>query len=118
MQGYGMSSIGIVTFSSPGHINPSITLATELTRRGHRVTFYTLVNGVAKIEAAGFRARPYGVQELAAESIAESYRELGRLTGLRAVRFTVEMLKRRLTVGLRDLSAFFREDQVDGLVID
>ncbi|MCS7466937.1 glycosyltransferase [Stieleria sp. ICT_E10.1] len=113
-----MSKIGIVTFSSPGHINPSITLAKELERRGHRVTFYTLVNGVAKIEAAGFRVRPYGLHELGEESIAESYRELGTLTGLRAVRFTVELLKRRITIGLSELPMCFREDQVDGLVID
>ncbi|QEF98973.1 MurG-like transferase [Stieleria maiorica] len=113
-----MSKIGIATFSSPGHINPSITLASELARRGHEVTFYTLVNGVEKIEAAGFPVRPYGTDELGAEAISESYRKLGNLSGLNAVRFTVELLKRRITVGLRDLPLFFEQDQIDGLVID
>nr|WP_286177905.1 glycosyltransferase [Rhodopirellula sp. JC639] len=113
-----VSKIGIATFSSPGHINPSITLATELDRRGHEVTFYTLVNGVEKIRAAGFRVRPYGLDDLGADAIEESYRQLGNLAGLAAVRFTVELLKRRITVGLRDLPVCFEADQIDGLIID
>ena len=113
-----MSKIGIANFSSPGHINPSITLAKELARRGHDVTFYTLSNGSEKIEAAGFRSRTYGLDEFDPDRIAESFRKLGELAGFEAVRFTVDMMKRRAGVGLRDLPSCLREDRIDGLVVD
>jgi MGT family glycosyltransferase len=113
-----MARIGVVTFSSPGHLNPSLTVGTELAKRGHEITFYTLHDACEKIEDRGFRARPYGGDEFGAEEIREAYETLGKLSGLKAVRFTIEMMKRSATAALNELPSFIKEDRIDGLVVD
>lgn len=110
--------IGFVSFASPGHLNPSVALAAGLVSRGHDVIFYTLSDGVEKIEQHGFTARPYGVEEITPETISKSHRELGALSGQRAVKFTVELMRRCAVIGLRDLPALFSHDQIDGLAVD
>ncbi len=87
-----MKNIGIVTFSSVGHINASLAVGAELAQRGHHIIFYTLQDACQRIQNGGFRARAYGVREFGLEAIQQSYRTLGTLSGLKAVRFTVEML--------------------------
>jgi MGT family glycosyltransferase len=113
-----MAKIGIVTFSSPGHLNPSLTVATELANRKHEVTFYTLHDAYDKIVDRGFRARPYGTAEFGPQEIQEAYETLGKLSGYKAVRFTVDMMKRSAVSALSELPGFVREDSIDGLVVD
>lgn len=113
-----MSKFGIVTFSSPGHLNPSLTLARCLRDRGHEISFYTLVNAQPKIEAAEFKSNPYGKSNFDTTAIEESYRQLGQLTGMKAVRFLVGLLKRRAKAALLDLPRLFAEDEVEGLLVD
>jgi MGT family glycosyltransferase len=42
-----------------GHVNPSLPLVAELTRRGHKVIYYLTEGFRAKVEAAGAEFRPY-----------------------------------------------------------
>lgn len=42
-----------------GHINPSLPLVTELTQRGHEITYFTTNGYRAKVEAAGAKVQLY-----------------------------------------------------------
>ncbi len=110
--------LGFVSFSSDGHLNPSMTLANAIASRGHEVVLYTLADGIRKTTHCNFETRCYGAESLSAEEIARSYREVGELTGMRAVRYTVDLFRRRACVGLREFPRLFRDDQIEGLVID
>jgi len=110
--------IGFVTFSSDGHLNPSITLAMSLASRGHSVIFYCLSDGVEKLEQLGFSVRPYGVEQFPKSSILESYRALGKMSGMRAVRSTLDQFRLRAITGLQEFPALFRKDRLDGMIVD
>ncbi|MEM9587715.1 MAG: nucleotide disphospho-sugar-binding domain-containing protein, partial [Planctomycetota bacterium] len=77
-----------------------------------------LADGLQKVLDSGFQAQDYGEHELSEEEIRESYRELGRLTGLRAVRHTIHGMCLRATVGLKEFPHRFRDDRLDGLIVD
>lgn len=113
-----MLHLGFLTFSVPGHLNPSLTLAAALSDLGHRVTFFSLPDGIEKIEQAGYRAECYGGEQFSAEDVSGWLRQLGEMSGIRAVRFTVEMLRRQGEVALRDLPDRLSSQHLDGLVID
>jgi MGT family glycosyltransferase len=113
-----MSKIAIVCPSATGHLNPSLTLAASLAERGHDIVFYTIVDAAEKIEKAGFACRPYAEADLPAGTVASRYEELGELKGRRALRHTVDLVKTRVTAGLRDLPKMVRDDRIDGLVVD
>ena len=93
-------------------------MAKELSNRGHRVTFYTLHDALKKVEAHGFRAQTYGAEEFGEDEIQKAYETLGKLSGLKAVRFTIDMMKRSAGAALSELPALVREDRCDGLVVD
>lgn len=42
-----------------GHVNPSLPLVAELTRRGHRITYFITADYRAKVEAAGATVQLY-----------------------------------------------------------
>ena len=110
--------LGFISFSSEGHLNPTITLAKELEQRGHSIVIYSLPDGVEKTERHGLHCQVYGESEFTIEEIEDGYRELGRLKGMAAVRHTVYGMKRRARVGLRELPSLIERDSIDGLVVD
>ncbi|MEM8910227.1 MAG: nucleotide disphospho-sugar-binding domain-containing protein [Planctomycetota bacterium] len=109
---------GFISFSSEGHLNPTMALAKELEQRGHVAVVYSLPDGVPKIERHGLRAQIYGETEFTIQEIEAGYRELGRLKGLSAVRHTLDGMKRRARVGLRELPVLVERDGIDGLIVD
>lgn len=55
-----------------GHVNPSLPLVAELTRRGHRITYFITEAYRAKVEAAGANVQLY--------STVPDEVDMGRLT--------------------------------------
>ncbi len=113
-----MSRIAIVCPSATGHLNPSLTLAAALANRGHELIFYTVPDALERIQGAGFAYRVYGEKEFPLGAAARYYEKLGELKGMEAVRFTIELVKKRTVPGLRELPALVREDRIEGLVVD
>jgi MGT family glycosyltransferase len=113
-----MSHIGVISPPVSGHLNPLAALGSELQRRGHRVTLISFPDAQPDASAAGLEFRAIGEAELPRGKLAERSAALGRLTGLRAVRFTAEMFKQETNVQLRDLPPVLEELNVDGLVVD
>jgi MGT family glycosyltransferase len=59
-----MFTICIIGHPASGHINPTLPVAEELQRRGHRVYYYATEPFRAKVEQTGSCFRSYGPQDL------------------------------------------------------
>lgn len=110
--------IGLNCPALSGHLNPLTTLGRELVRRGHRVTLVTTSDGRAKAAATGLGFAAIGATEFPPGSIAAQSLALGRLSAVKALRYTVEMMRLAAMVNLRDLPAVIRNEGIDGLLVD
>lgn len=110
---------GVLCPDLQGHLNPMLTLCRELQARGHRITCY-LPGGHRNtgVDASGIRFRTFGEQEFSADSRAADMRQLAELSGLKALRFTVEIIRRRTAACLREVPAMLREDGADAVIGD
>jgi zeaxanthin glucosyltransferase len=101
-----------------GHLNPMTTLGRELVRRGHRVTVVGRPDGEAKATAAGLGFAVIGAAEFPRGAIAAQAKTLGGMTARKALRYTIDMMRRAAEVTLRDLPAVCREMGIDALLVD
>jgi MGT family glycosyltransferase len=83
-----MSSICIIGHPASGHINPTLPVAEELRRRGHRVYYYATEPFRAKVEQTGSRFRSYGPQELFERNLSRG----GLLGGMAGLIATTESI--------------------------
>ena len=75
-----------------GHLNPFSTLARELIRRGHQITFFHVPDFAELVRSRGFDFEPFGERDYPAGTFAERYREMSRLDGLPASRAGLDIL--------------------------
>jgi MGT family glycosyltransferase len=75
-----------------GHLNPFSTLAHELIRRGHQVTFFHVPDFAELVRSRGFDFEAFGERDYPAGTFAERYREMSRLDGLSASRASLDIL--------------------------
>jgi MGT family glycosyltransferase len=94
------------------------TLGRELKRRGHRVTVVARPDARRKAEAAGLGFAAIAAEEYPEGAMAAESAELGRLSGLPAIRFTAEMLRRGTAAILRDAPEIIAREKIDALVVD
>jgi UDP:flavonoid glycosyltransferase YjiC (YdhE family) len=94
------------------------TLGRELVRRGHRVTVVARPDGQAKAAAAGLGFAAIGTLEFPVGSIAAQAVTLGGMSAVRALRYTVEMMRLAAEVTLRDLPAVIRAEGIDAMLVD
>ncbi len=113
-----MPHLGLLCPELTGHLNPLTTLGRELQRRGHTVTVVGKPDGERKARAAGLGFSPYGEQDAPVGSVARLSAELGRLSGLKAIRFTAEMLRRSAVTTLREAPAAIAQSKIDALIVD
>ncbi|HLF89493.1 MAG TPA: macrolide family glycosyltransferase [Anaerolineales bacterium] len=69
-----------------GHVNPSLPLVAELTRRGHRITYFITEGYRAKVEAAGAKVQIYA-------SVKDDYFDARNLDGSHPQLVACELLK-------------------------
>ncbi len=113
-----MSHVGLICPELTGHLNPMTTLGRELQRRGHRVTVISRLDGRRKAEAAGLGFAAFGEAEFPEGSMAATSAELGKLTGIRAVQFTAELLRRGAEAILNHAPEIVVRERMDGLLVD
>lgn len=72
----------IVVLNVPGHghVNPTLALVTELTRRGHHVIYYNNTEFEPQISKSGAEFRPYPDPQATAEELAEKATKLANVT--------------------------------------
>lgn len=110
--------LGLICPELTGHLNPMTTLGRELLRRGHRVTVLTRPDGRRKAEAAGLGFAPISADDFPEGSLQAEQETLGRLSGLPAIRFTAELLRRGAASILRSAPDVVSREKIDALVVD
>ena len=74
--------------------------------------------GRATVEKAGLEFRAFAQAEYPPEEVARELRVLAALSGIKALRYTAEVIRRRTVLCLRDVPAMARADGVDALLVD
>ena len=113
-----MSHLGLICPELSGHLNPITTLGRELQRRGHRVTVVARPDARRKAEAAGLGFAAIGEREFPVGSMQATSAELGKLTGMNAIRFTAELLRRGAAAILQDAPEVIAREKIEALLVD
>ncbi|WP_298905787.1 glycosyltransferase [uncultured Nostoc sp.] len=113
-----MTHFGLICPATTGHLNTMLPLGKELQKRGHRVTLLGRLDAKSKTLAAELEFRAIGGFEYPTGAMAESLAELGKLSGLAALQYTVNLLKQGADVMLRDAPPAIKEAGVDALLVD
>lgn len=113
-----MSHLGLVCPELSGHLNPMTTLGRELQRRGHRVTVVARPDARRKALAAGLGFAAIGKKEFPEGSMRATSAELGKLSGMKAIQFTAELLRRGAAAILTDAPEMIAREKLDALLVD
>ncbi len=113
-----MTHFGIICPTATGHLNPMTTLGYELKQRNHRVTLFGFPDAQSKTVAAGLEFRAIGEAEFPTGTMALSFEQLGKLSGLAALRYTVSLLEQRAVVRLRDTPQAIKEAGIEAMLVD
>ncbi|MCU1335653.1 MAG: glycosyltransferase, family [Bryobacterales bacterium] len=113
-----MTHFGIIGPPVPGHVNPFLALAHELQARGHRVTFFQIPDLEAEVRSEEIDFCPIGVRDHPLGSLQDSLAQLGRRSGLAALRFTVRAIQKTTETICRDAPSAVKAAHVDVLLVD
>ncbi|MEM7557234.1 MAG: glycosyltransferase [Cyanobacteria bacterium P01_A01_bin.84] len=113
-----MTHFGIICPAESGHLNTFIPLGKELLHRGHRVTLIALVDAKEKATTAGLDFQVVGEDIFPKGKLKERFAELGKLSGLTALKYTVQLFKEALVVFLRDAPEIIQKAGIEALLID
>ena len=93
-----------------GHVNPSLPLVAELSRRGHRITYFVTEGYRAGVEAAGAAFRPYSI-------IHDDYFDARGLSGSVPQRVALALISTSAEI-LPELLDIARAEQPDYILFD
>jgi zeaxanthin glucosyltransferase len=113
-----MTHFGIICPVATGHLNPMTTLGHELQQRGHRVTLFGIPDARSKTLAAGLEFWAIGEKEFPAGSSAVSFAELGKLSGLAALKYTITLFQQFTVMLLREAPKAISAAGVELLLVD
>ncbi len=113
-----MAHIGLFCPSASGHLNPMTTLGYELHQRGHRVTFVGLLDARSKVLAAGLDFLAVGEADFPLGAMPKAVADLGKLSGLSAFRYTVDLFKKTTVVMLEEAPNIVQQAGIEILLID
>ena len=113
-----MAHFGIISPPVSGHIHPLAALGRELIARGHRATYFHVVDLEEKIRNEGLDFWPIGQEDHPRGSLAASLAQLSRFEGTAGIRFTVGEVCKASVMLLRDGPKALRDANVDAMLID
>ncbi len=113
-----MTHFGLICPASTGHLNTMLPLGKELQQRGHRVTLVGILDAESPTLAAGLEFRAIGESEFPKGAIAQSLGNLGKLSGLSAFKYTINILKDGVNVMLRYAPTVIKEAGIEALLVD
>ncbi|MBD1925310.1 glycosyltransferase [Trichocoleus sp. FACHB-90] len=113
-----MTHYGIICPTATGHLNPITTLGRELLSRGHRVTLFGIDDAQPKTLAAGLDFWAIGESEFPQGITKQALGELGKLSGLAALRYTISLIQQSAAMLLREAPAALKTAGVEALLVD
>ncbi len=113
-----MTHFGLLCPAAAGHLNPMTALGYELKQRGHRVTLIGILDAQAQALAAGLEFQSVGEQAFPLEATATALSQLGQLSGLAALRYTIDLFKRQTILFFDEAPAVIGQAGVEALLID
>lgn len=113
-----MAHVALLCPPVPGHLNPMATLGRALIKRGHRVTAFQIPSARAAVEEQGLNFYPLSGSDAETASVAEAVSRLGGMTGLAAMRFSVQCGVALARSVCTHAPAAFSDTRVDLAVVD
>lgn len=113
-----MTHFGLICPTSTGHLNPMTTLGHELLSRGHRVTLFGVPDAQPKALAAGLDFWAIAELDFPKGATSQALAQLGKLSGLAALRYTVNLVTQSAAMLLRDAPAAIKQAGVEALLVD
>ncbi len=113
-----MTHFGLICPSSTGHLHTMLPLGQELKRRGHRVTLLGILDSQAKTIAAGLEFRAIGESDFPQGATKELFTQLGKLSGFKALQYTIKWLANAAEVYLREAPEAIKTAGIEALLVD
>ncbi|WP_310429710.1 glycosyltransferase [Chamaesiphon sp. VAR_48_metabat_135_sub] len=113
-----MVHLGLFCPAETGHLNTMLPLGQEMHRRGHRVTFFGIVDAKSKVLAAGLEFRSIGEAEFPAGASDRLFEELGKLSGVAALLYTMDWIKQSAIVFLKEGPNVLKDAQIEAILVD
>lgn len=113
-----MTHFGVILPPVSGHLNPMAALGRELQQRGHRVTFFQIPDVASKVLAEGLEFCPIGQSDHPLGSLPQSVAQLGKLSGIAALRFTIRAIQKTTGAICRDAPGAIKQAGVEALLVD
>ncbi len=113
-----MARLGAFCFPGTGHLNPLTALARRLQQRGHTVIIFGIADIEARVRAAGVDFCLIGESDYPLGTLQELDRQLGEMTGVGVLRFTMKRICDTARMVLRDGLEAVRKASLDALLVD
>jgi UDP:flavonoid glycosyltransferase YjiC (YdhE family) len=113
-----MARLGAFCFPGTGHLNPMTALARSLQQRGHEVVIFGIADTEARVRARGIEFCKIGMEDFPPGTLEKLDRQLARLKGFAALRFTFERVRNSARMVLRDGPKAVRAANVEVLLVD
>lgn len=113
-----MTHFGIFCPGAIGHLNPMCNLGNELLRRGHQVTLFGCPDVRAKIAKSGLAFWEIGAAAFPPGSLDTIYAELGKLSGMAGVKFSIQCFQQEAAMLFADAPAAIQAAGVEVLLVD
>ena len=101
-----------------GHLNPMCALGRELQRRGHHVTLFGIPDIQPKIQNSGLNWQILGAVEFPLGTLEQRDKQLGEMSGLAGLKFTVRWLQQETAMLLREAPTVLKAAGVEALLVD
>ncbi len=113
-----MAHFAVICPDASGHFHPMVALTAELASRGHRITYLTTPDGVVRCKEVGMESRELGAAEFPLGATRSLLAELGKLSGIAAAQFTLQVFERGMRVMQDEGPGAIQECGADVLLAD
>jgi MGT family glycosyltransferase len=113
-----MTHFGILCPAAIGHLNPMCALGRELQRRGHHVTLFGIPDIQPKVKNSGLDFWTIGEAEFPTGTLEQKYKQLGEMSGLAGLNFTVRWLQQETAMLFREAPEALKAAGIEALLVD
>ncbi len=113
-----MSHFGVLSYKGTGHLNPLIALSRQLTKGGHRVTFFQRAELESRVRECGLEFSPIETVRSYSEEQDGADSQRSVVTGTVDLRFGIRRIVDEMEMLFQRAPAAFTRAGIDALIID